>query len=235
MTNGDDNVVSFDATARKHGRIPPEVDAREYRLFRSLDVRNDGQIFVADLLDAFSRAGLGEGDFRLRETMNGLEPYGLRDQLSCEKFCEVIRPNILLIEQALQGNVVIPDYTDFCAEVKRIYEETKENREGKLADYIPQLAKVDPELYAVALCTIDGQRFSIGDTKEDFCVQSACKPILYCLALEEHGEDYVHRYIGREPSGQVFNELTLSKEGKPHNPMIKRGSHHEWIDGRSGS
>ena len=120
--------------------------------------------------------------------------------------------------------MVIPDFVKFCAELERIFEETKENLQGKVADYIPQLSRVDPELYAVALCTIDGQRFSLGDTEEDFCVQSACKPISYCLALEEHGEDYVHRYIGREPSGQVFNELTLSKEGKPHNPMINAGA-----------
>ncbi len=205
-------------------RIPPQIDAREYRLFRSLDVHNENRVFVTDVLDAISRAGLTKDDVRLRETMKGLEPYSLRDQLSCQKFCELVRPNILLVEQALQDNVVIPDFVEFCAELARIYEKTKENLQGKLADYIPQLSRVDPELYAVALCTIDGQRFSIGDTKEDFCVQSACKPISYCLALEEHGEDYVHRYIGREPSGQVFNELTLSKEGKPHNPMINAGA-----------
>ena len=205
-------------------RIPPQIDAREYRLFRSLDVHNENHVFVTDVLDAISRAGLTKDDVRLRETMKGLEPYSLRDQLSCQKFCELVRPNILLVEQALQDNVVIPDFVEFCAELERIFEETKETLQGKVADYIPQLSRVDPELYAVALCTIDGQRFSIGDTKEDFCVQSACKPILYCLALEEHGEDYVHRYIGREPSGQVFNELTLSKEGKPHNPMINAGA-----------
>jgi len=205
-------------------RIPPQIDAREYRLFRSLDVHNENRVFVTDVLDAISRAGLTKDDVRLRETMKGLEPYSLRDQLSCQKFCELVRPNILLVEQALQDNVVIPDFVEFCAELERIFEKTKENLQGKVADYIPQLSRVDPELYAVALCTIDGQRFSIGDTEEDFCVQSACKPIFYCLALEEHGEDYVHRYIGREPSGQVFNELTLSKEGKPHNPMINAGA-----------
>ena len=209
--------------SRTH-RIPPQIDAREYRLFRSLDVHNVNQVFVTDVLDALSRAGLTKDDVRLRETMKGLERYSLRDQLSCQKFCELVRPNILLVQQALQDNVVIPDFVEFCAELERISEETKETLEGKVADYIPQLSRVDPELYAVALCTIDGQRFSIGDTKEDFCVQSACKPILYCLALEEHGEDYVHRYIGREPSGQVFNELTLSKDGKPHNPMINAGA-----------
>jgi glutaminase len=58
----------------------------------------------------------------------------------------------------------------------------------------------------------------------DFSVQSVCKPMTYCLALEENGADEVHRYVGREPSGQLFNELTLSSEGKPHNPMINAGA-----------
>ena len=206
--------------------VSPEsdVDAREYRLFRSLDTHSEGKIFVADLLDSFKQVGLNADDGRLRKTMSRLERFGLRDQLSVEQFCEIIRPNILLVEQALQGKVVIPDFLNFCAQVNDIYEGTKQNRDGDVADYIPQLAKIDPELYGVGLCTIDGQRYSIGDSTTDFCVQSCCKPITYCLALEDRGADYVHRFVGREPSGRNFNELALSEEGKPHNPMINAGA-----------
>ena len=206
--------------------VSPEsnVDAREYRLFRSLDTHREGKIFVADLLDTFKQVGLNADDGRLRKTMSRLEKFGLRDQLSVQQFCEIIRPNILLVEQALQGKVVIPDFLSFCAQVNDIYESTKQNRDGDVADYIPQLAKIDPELYAVGLCTIDGQRYSIGNSTTDFCVQSCCKPITYCLALEDRGEDYVHKFVGREPSGRNFNELALSEEGKPHNPMINAGA-----------
>ncbi|MEW8525628.1 MAG: glutaminase A [Candidatus Thiodiazotropha endolucinida] len=201
-----------------------EVDALEYRLFRSLDIHNEGEILVADLLDSFRHVGLSTDDTRLRETMSRLGQFGLRDRLSVEIFCDVIRPNILLVEQALQGKVVIPDFLDLCTEISTIYESTRANRDGEVADYIPQLAKVDPELYGVGLCTIDGQRFSIGDATAEFCVQSCCKPITYCLALEDHGAEYIHRYVGQEPSGRNFNELALSKEGKPHNPMINAGA-----------
>ncbi len=65
-------------------RIPPQIDAREHRLFRSLDVHNEGQVFVTDVLDAISRAWLTKDDFRLRDTMKGLEQYSPRDLLSCQ-------------------------------------------------------------------------------------------------------------------------------------------------------
>lgn len=76
----------------------------------------------------------------------------------------------------------------------------------------------------MAICTTDGQRFAVGDTKAEFCVQSCSKPINYCLAIEERGEEKVHQHVGREPSGVRFNELALNHEGKPHNPMINAGA-----------
>lgn len=76
----------------------------------------------------------------------------------------------------------------------------------------------------VALCTVDGQRHRVGDDRVEFCAQTAFKPIIYALALEEHGEDTVHRYIGREPSGSDSNELALDDQRRPHNPLINAGA-----------
>eukprot|EP00463_Aulacantha_scolymantha_P004517 TRINITY_DN5633_c0_g1_i1.p1 TRINITY_DN5633_c0_g1~~TRINITY_DN5633_c0_g1_i1.p1 ORF type:complete len:377 (+),score=60.30 TRINITY_DN5633_c0_g1_i1:458-1588(+) len=53
---------------------------------------------------------------------------------------------------------------------------------------------------------------------------SACKPINYLLALEEHGISYVHRFVGREPSGQSFNEMVLNYQNIPHNPFVESGA-----------
>ena len=179
---------------------------------------------VGDLLDCVTGVGLSPDDSRLQETLAGLSRHSLRDTLTYEQFSELIRPNILLVERALQGNMVIPDFRVFCEEIGDIYQTLLQNREGKVADYIPQLARVAPDQFAVAICTVDGQLFEVGDTRVDFCVQSCCKPLNYCLALEEHGEQRVHSFVGREPSGRNFNELTLDDTGKPHNPMINAGA-----------
>ena len=81
-----------------------------------------------------------------------------------------------------------------------------------------------PNNPGVALCSIDGQRAAFGDALTPFCVQSCSKPITYAITLEMHGEEVVHRSVGREPSGRNFNELVLNHENRPHNPLINSGA-----------
>ena len=64
-------------------------------------------------------------------------------------FGRVVRPNILVIEQALTQNLVIPDFPGFSADVEAIFEASRGDRSGEVASYIPQLARVDPEKYGV--------------------------------------------------------------------------------------
>ena len=202
----------------------PERDAREFRLFVSLDLGNKGYIDREDVEQAFEREGINLDDYRLEETATALRKIPRGARIDYDTFCAIIRPSILLVERTLQGNVVIRDFEDFCADIRRLYEAVRPNEGGHVATYIPQLARVDPSLFAVAVCTIDGQRYAVGDADVDFCVQSCCKPINYCIALEKRGEDFVHRHVGREPSGRSFNEIALNDEGKPHNPLINAGA-----------
>jgi len=68
---------------------------------------------------------------------------------------------------------------------------------------------------------------SVGDFDANFCLQSTCKPLNYCLArnLQAAGEGApVHEHVGYEPSGRAFNEFCLNKEGLPHNPLINAGA-----------
>ncbi len=83
------------------------------------------------------------------------------------------------------------------------------NTSGRIADTIPQLALQEPTKWGVSVCTVDGQRFSIGHVKEAFTMQAISKPITYAVTLSELGEELVHKYQGREPSGRKINEIVL--------------------------
>jgi len=64
-------------------------------------------------------------------------------------------------------------------------------REGEVATYIPDLAKVQPDDFGICLATVDGQVFSVGDWQREFTIQSICKPFAFLMALEEFGRDAV--------------------------------------------
>lgn len=183
-----------------------------------------GLITKAQLLEALTDQGIQKSDSRIQEVLEALEEIPESQGLTQEQLLGAIRKNCRIIEKSITGNLVIPDFKTFSADCREIFAEVREARSGKVADYIPQLGRVNPEHYAVSICTVDGQRLSLGDSGTPFCVQSVSKPISYCLALEEHGEGVVHKHVGREPSGRGFNELTLNNDGLPHNPMINAGA-----------
>ena len=101
----------------------------------------------------------------------------------------------------------------------------KLNRSGKLADYIPELTRVDPDLFGIAFCTMDGFVYETGDTAALFTIQSISKAIIYGLALEDHGREEVLKKIGVEPSGEAFNSIAFDeKNNRPFNPMVNAGA-----------
>lgn len=205
------------------------VDAVQFteRLYHSLLEQNRANLTTNDFLKILAQTGILEDDPRIKRTLpllSGQSTSTYNDSaISVDKFREVISQN-LLINRSLQKDLILPDFSSFCDDITEIYEKVKENRGGKVADYIPQLARVNPEQFAVSICTIDGQRFSIGDYNTNFCLQSTSKPINYCLAIEQNGVEKVHQHVGREPSGRSFNELSLNQDGLPHNPMINAGA-----------
>ena len=182
----------------------------------------DGHIQCKDLIDLLKRSGIHADDPRARNLFRSLKSAPAA--LDREAFAAIKAQSTLLIEQVMTGNLAIADFDAFTTELETIFDQTMANEQGKLANYIPQLERVDPAKYAMAVCTVDGQRFALGDADDYFCVQSCSKPITYCLALDELGEETVHNYVGREPSGKTFNELTLNNRGLPHNPMINAGA-----------
>ncbi|MEA5569302.1 glutaminase A [Anabaena sp. UHCC 0399] len=98
-------------------------------------------------------------------------------------------------------------------------------KEGILANYIPELAKVNPDLFSICIVTVDGQVYEVGDYQQLFTIQSISKVFAYGLALEDHGRDYVLTKVGVEPTGEAFNAIILDEQSKrPYNPMVNAGA-----------
>jgi glutaminase len=97
--------------------------------------------------------------------------------------------------------------------------------EGKVADYIPALAKIDPKKFGMAIVTVDGSIHTIGDADEAFSIQSISKVFTLTLALGRIGESLWKR-VGREPSGTPFNSIVQleAEHGIPRNPFINAGA-----------
>jgi len=94
-----------------------------------------------------------------------------------------------------------------------------------LANYIPELAEVDPERLGASIAMVDGELYASGDTDSLFTIQSISKPFVYALALADRGFEKVLDKVGVEPSGEPFNEISLEdSSGRPLNPMINAGA-----------
>lgn len=98
-------------------------------------------------------------------------------------------------------------------------------RSGKLADYIPELAAVDPDRFGLAIATGNGKLYAVGDALHPFTIQSVSKAFAYCLALELLGREEVVSRVGVEPSGDPFNAIEFDPHtNRPFNPMVNAGA-----------
>ncbi len=109
--------------------------------------------------------------------------------------------------------------------LEHVHSSCVRNRGGAVADYIPELAKADPERFGIAMVSAAGARYSIGDSKELFTIQSVSKPLTFCIALKLFGREHVLKHVGVEPSGDVFNAIVFDpRTNRPFNPMVNAGA-----------
>jgi len=96
---------------------------------------------------------------------------------------------------------------------------------GDVATYIPELGKADPDWFAIALATVDGEVYVTGDADLLFTIQSISKPFVYGMALEDCGVETVLEHVGVEPTGDPFNSIAVDEESnRPFNPMVNAGA-----------
>ena len=115
---------------------------------------------------------------------------------------------------------------DFQPYLEQLLRDHRDERHGAVADYIPELARADPEWFGVAIATVDGRVYCAGDCDVPFTIQSVSKPFVYGMALQRHGREFVQKRIGVEPTGDAFNSvISLDESSKrPHNPMVNAGA-----------
>jgi glutaminase len=118
------------------------------------------------------------------------------------------------------------------AAVDAAYAKYRTLKEGKNADYIPALAKVDPALFGIAVVTPDGKVFTAGDVKTEVSIQSISKVFTMAQVIQEQGLDSVEKRIGVDATGARFNSIiaiegvrTVVGTGAPEmNPLVNPGA-----------
>ena len=192
-------------------------------LFSEFDHENSGRAPVSRFQAFFENCGLDFARPVIQEELRVLDPNN-DGVVEIADFSKVMAGDAApFLQRALRRDLAVENFREFCEDLVKIYHEVAPLDVGELPDYIPALAEVDPELFSISICTVDGQQFSYGDIDEEFCMQAAVQPLLYCLGVEDLGKEVIDEYIGQEPSGDVYNAFALNDKGKPHSPMINTG------------
>ena len=118
------------------------------------------------------------------------------------------------------------------AAMKVAYKKYKDLNEGKNADYIPALAKVDPKVFGIALVTVDGKVYTMGDIRTEVSIQSISKVFTMAQVIQEQGLDQIRNTIGVDATGARFNSIiaieaakAISGTGAPEmNPLVNPGA-----------
>ncbi len=118
-----------------------------------------------------------------------------------------------------------PDRARVLGALEALHARYRACDEGRIADYIPELAKADPACFAISIVTVGGEVFEVGDHARTFTIQSLSKPFTYALALADRGREHVMQRVGVEPSGDSFDSIIrLDANNRPHNPMVNAGA-----------
>ncbi|CCZ82011.1 glutaminase A [Odoribacter laneus] len=110
--------------------------------------------------------------------------------------------------------------------VKEAYEKVKGMQGGKNADYIPFLAKIDPNLFGIAVCLPTGEVIEAGDTNYVFGIESVSKVFTAVLVLKQYGAEEILNKIGADATGLPFNSIMaiLLEKDHPSTPLVNAGA-----------
>ncbi|XP_068595036.1 glutaminase liver isoform, mitochondrial [Brachionichthys hirsutus] len=182
-----------------------------------------GRISVNRFFEAIWNSGLHRSDPRLKECFHHLrrlqDAEGTVDR---NTFHRCVTGFVSLILKALQGRFVIPDFSTFNEETQKLFSRCRQLLS------IPVEAgggkeSVDSTKWGVSICTVDGQRLSLGDWADALVLGEVSWPLVYGVAVDLLGSELVHRYVGMEAYSRYDSPFTLTKTGIPHSPLTETG------------
>ena len=120
----------------------------------------------------------------------------------------------------------VPSVQELQKLVDEAHTKFKDVKDGKNADYIPALAKVDSSLFGVAIVTVNGDVVTAGDVDYSFAIESVAKPFTMALVMQEQGPKAVRQKIGVEPTGLPFNSVMAVEllKARSVNPLVNAGA-----------
>ena len=126
----------------------------------------------------------------------------------------------------LQAADTPPSDVEFQQALQAAHDLYKDVTDGKNADYIPYLAKVDPKLFGIALVTVDGSVYEIGDTGFPFAIESISKVFSLCRVMQDLGSEAVEEKVGVNASGFPFNSVLAIEleQARTVNPLVNAGA-----------
>ena len=109
--------------------------------------------------------------------------------------------------------------------IEALHTRFQHNCSGTLAGYIPELTRVPPDGFGIAVASAHGDLHSVGDAAFEFTIQSVSKPFAFAMLLDAVGREETYRSVGVQPSGDPFNTIELDpRTNRPFNPMINTGA-----------
>lgn len=202
-----------------------------HQLFTILSENGGETISIQQFIKGLTCTGIRTTDPRLQKCMAKIETF--RDNagyvqddfmVDRETFHQLVKDDVDLVRKAYTTKYAVPEFNRFTEAIKRIFNSCKDNNAGKVSTSNPQFSKFSHDRWGLSICTVDGQRFGIGDCDMKFPIHSAIKPLLYAIAMHELKPEEVHKYVGQEPSGEIADMIKLDYNNKPHNPMINTGA-----------
>ncbi|XP_051975813.1 glutaminase liver isoform, mitochondrial [Xyrauchen texanus] len=180
-----------------------------------------GRVNTNQFFEALWSSGIIRTDPRIKDCYSLMRKLQEADgTVDRSTFHRCVTGFVSFILKALQGRFVIPDFSTFAEETQKQFIKCKQLSSVKEKDHV----KESSTHWGISICTVDGQRLSLGDWAEPCILGEISWPLIYGLAVDHQGVDYVHRFVGMEEYSKYESPFTLTKQGVPHSPLVETGA-----------